>query len=492
VSPGRSSGADGAVTASPDARWAAGFQALDDEVTCDELPVAGTLPGWLGGSLLRVGPARFEAGGRSVAHWFDGLAMLHRFGFEAGRVSYRNRFLRSEAFDASEDGGIRHAGFMTDPCRTLFGRVRSWFRSDATDNASIAVRVVDGIGTAMTETPLAVSFDPATLDTFGRHAWGAGDGGAGSQVATAHPLHDGVGGYTVTVAMGRRSVYRVLLDDGTGAARRVLAEVPCRRPAYLHSFGMSARYLVLTEFPLRVNPLRLKFSGEPFIRNYRWDPAQGTRFTVLDKASGEVVSVATGPARFGFHHVDAHESDGCLCVDLLAYPDATIIERLRLDRLRSEEPLDAVAHLTRFRLPLREPAGRATAEVLCEVPIELPRTDERRRRAGLPAGVVWGNGLTRPGHFIDDVTRIDLRTVPPTVRRWHEPGCYPGEPVFVPRPGGDAEDDGVLLSVVLDAGTTRSFLLVLDAATLIEVARATLPHAMPFGFHGEHVKEKDR
>jgi carotenoid cleavage dioxygenase-like enzyme len=32
-------------------------------------------------------------------------------------------------------------------------------------------------------------------------------------------------------------------------------------------------------------------------------------------------------------------------------------------------------------------------------------------------------------------------------------------------PGGYAEDDGVLLSVVLDAGQRRSFLLVLDAAT---------------------------
>jgi len=78
-------------------------------MTCDELPVTGTLPDWLGGSLLRVGPVRFEAGRRSVASWFDGLAMLHRFGFEAGRVPYRNRFLRSEAFGASEAGGYLHS-----------------------------------------------------------------------------------------------------------------------------------------------------------------------------------------------------------------------------------------------------------------------------------------------------------------------------------------------------------------------------------------------
>ncbi len=32
---------------------------------------------------------------------------------------------------------------------------------------------------------------------------------------------------------------------------------------------------------------------------------------------------------------------------------------------------------------------------------------------------------------------------------WQEEGTYPGEPIFVPRPGGSQEDDGLLLSVVL-------------------------------------------
>ena len=57
--------------------------------------------------------------------------------------------------------------------------------------------------------------------------------------------------------------------------------------------------------------------------------------------------------------------------------------------------------------------------------------------------------------------------------------------MFVTRPGGYAEDDGVLLTVVLDAGAERTFLLVLDAATLEELARADAPHHIPFGTHGE-------
>src|SRR5687767_8950626 len=77
-----------AATAAP-ARH--GFDTLDAETHLDGLPVQGKLPRWLQGSLLRTGPAKWEVGERSVNHWFDGFAMLHRFGFANGDVSYANR-----------------------------------------------------------------------------------------------------------------------------------------------------------------------------------------------------------------------------------------------------------------------------------------------------------------------------------------------------------------------------------------------------------------
>ena len=59
--------------------------------------------------------------------------------------------------------------------------------------------------------------------------------------------------------------------------------------------------------------------------------------------------------------------------------------------------------------------------------------------------------------------------------------------MFVARPEADAEDDGVLLSVVFDSSSGRSFLVVLDAADLSELARAEAPHGIPYGFHGQFV-----
>ena len=68
--------------------------------------------------------------------------------------------------------------------------------------------------------------------------------------------------------------------------------------------------------------------------------------------------------------------------------------------------------------------------------------------------------------------------------RWSDRGLYPGEPLFVSRPGSTEEDDGVLLSVIYDGRTGTSFVVILDAHDLREFGRVHVPHHIPFGFHG--------
>jgi Retinal pigment epithelial membrane protein len=46
------------------------------------------------------------------------------------------------------------------------------------------------------------------------------------------------------------------------------------------------------------------------------------------------------------------------------------------------------------------------------------------------------------------------------------------------------DNDGILLSIVLDGRAGRSYLLALDPRTLEPRARAFLPHHAPCGFHG--------
>ena len=102
-----------------------------------------------------------------------------------------------------------------------------------------------------------------------------------------------------------------------------------------------------------------------------------------------------------------------------------------------------------------------------------------------PYRYAWGCGSDGTG-FFDRIVGADLEDR--TSKVWSEPECSPGEPVFVAAPDSAGEADGVLLSVVLDAARETSFLLVVDAATMEELGRATVPHHIPFGFHGQYAK----
>jgi carotenoid cleavage dioxygenase-like enzyme len=60
----------------------------------------------------------------------------------------------------------------------------------------------------------------------------------------------------------------------------------------------------------------------------------------------------------------------------------------------------------------------------------------------------------------------------------------------VPRPGGSAEDDGVVVATVALADGS-SALVVLDGSSLEELARAALPIRVPYRFHGAFLPARD-
>ena len=456
-----------------------GFQDLDAELEPAELDVEGALPDWLGGSLLRTGPARWDLEAGSVRHWFDGLAMLHRFAFADGRVTYANRFLRSRAFEAAErDGRLAFREFATDPCRSAFKRISTLFdaRAQLTDNGAVNITRLGDEYLALTETPLPVAFDPRTLETVGVR------GEPPADISTAHPHHDPQRGELVGhgIRLGARSSY-VVYAQRDAADRRTVARIPVRRPAYQHSFGLTPRHAVVFEGPFVVNPLGLALADRPFIENFRWRPEQGTRFWVVDRDRGGVAGPWTSEPFFCFHTVNTYEEDGDVVIDLVAYDDASVVPALGLGRLRAGEPVP-VPELRRFRLPLRGP-GRIRGETLSEAPLELPRIDYRRRN-GRPYRTTYGIAADAQPLFAGGILKVDVTTG--EAERWTEPNAFAGEPVYVPRPGAEREDDGVLLSVVLEPDRGASSLLVLDAADLSELGRARVPHHIPFGFHGQH------
>lgn len=473
------------------AQYAQGFATLTEEVALDRLPLRGELPEWLEGTLLRTGPAQWEVGASTLRHWFDGLAMLHAFAFSGGQVSYANRFLRSRAKQAADAAGRQVYGeFATDPCRSIFQRVHALFRPQVTDNANVNVARLGDRFVALTETPMAVEFDPDTLETLGFPRWAPG------HVTTAHPHADRATGEALNYVtkFGPRTAYQVYGMASPGARPRPIATVPASPAAYMHSFGLSERYVVLVEFPLVVHPLDLVLGRAPFAECFAWEPERGTTFTVVERDGGRVRGRFRTDPFFAFHHVNAFEQgDDRLVVDLCAYDDASVVRSLFLDRLRGTAPTGAGvpdSHLTRCEVDLV--SGGVTTTRLSEAPLELPRinygaVNER------PYRWVWGaaRSVGAPADaFIDQLVKVDVDSG--AALTWSAAGCWPGEPVFVAAPGATAEDDGVCLSVVLDGARGTSFLLVLDAADLTELARAEVPHHIPFSFHGQFARRSTR
>ena len=332
----------------------------------------------------------------------------------------------------------------------------------------------------MTETPLPVEFDPETLDTIGHLDYADELKG---HATTAHPHHDRERDELVNyiARFSRVSEYVLYGMPAGSTSRRPIARMPVKEPAYMHAFGMSERFLILAEYPLRVNPLKMAFSGKPFIQNYAWKPRESTKFQVIDRETGALRGTYETEAFFCFHHVNAFERAGGseLVVDLIAYDDPSIIDALYLEADQVRGPIPST-ELRRYVIDLD--GGGVTVEKLAE-DVELQRID-------------YGRHNTRPYRYVycsrsadtwfDQLVKVDVSGGAEAV--WAAPGCHPGEPIFVREPGTEDEDAGVVLSVVLDAAAGRSFLLILDARNFEELARAEAPHHIPFGFHGQFLR----
>ncbi len=471
------------------------FRSLDREVDLAPLPlpVRGELPRWLRGALIRNGPGRFEAPGYQARHFFDGFALLQRFGFSGGSnpaaVMYRSRFLRSPMYQQAMAGRrMTFRQFGAAPARTLVDIVRLLVAPRYSDNAGVNIAPVAGRALALTETPFAVEFDARTLATRGRFDY-PDDEACFGQTTTAHPLHDRVRGELVNMVTkfsGRERHYRFFRIKDGHSRREPIATLPLTHPSYIHSFGMSRRHLVLAEFPLLMDPLRMLLGEESYIGTFRWRPEHGTRVRVIERDSGRVVASVRAEACFAFHHLAAFEDGDELVADLCAYPDHGVIRSFYFDELARSESPRPLSRLVRWRIDLRTGA-LARSEPLGE-PLEFASIAPARE--GLPYRFAYGVGSTsaRKSASYDRLVKADLRDG--STRAWMEDGCRFGEPVFVPNPeradaDTAAEDDGVVLAMAHRDHGDDDALMVLDAATWKECARIVLPGHVPYGFHGK-------
>jgi carotenoid cleavage dioxygenase-like enzyme len=461
-----------------------GFLRNSKECDIERLHVEGNIPDWLEGELIRNGPGQVMVD-KPMRHWFDGFAMLHRFHIANGEVAYRSRYIDCEAYrTAQKEGRITYSDFATDPCRTLFQQLQTIFNPDPkiTDSAKVNVGQIGEKTFAWGEPLMQIQIDPDTLQTVGVYDFGKY---GGNRMTTAHPIVDETGAYNLVVQYGPINFYKIY--EISGEAREI-ASVPVQMPGYMHSFGMSENYFIIAEFPLVVQSIMLLFRAKPFIENFHWKPGMGSRFIIIERKTGKRVSTIKVPSFFAFHHVFAKEKDGLLEVDLCAYDNADIIQHYYKDRLaNAEAPLPKGA-MWRYTLDVLGKKCLGKTE-LANVCLELPVINRAFAHANHAYQYVYGCGVNanRLNEFYNQIVKIDAASG--SFLSWYKEGHYPGEPVFVPSPNAQAEDEGLLLSVVLDTHSSTSYLLILHASNLEQVAKASLPHSILFGYHGTFIHQ---
>uniref|UniRef100_A0A672KYB3 Carotenoid-cleaving dioxygenase, mitochondrial n=1 Tax=Sinocyclocheilus grahami TaxID=75366 RepID=A0A672KYB3_SINGR len=467
--------------------------------------VKGTIPTWIHGSLLRNGPGKFEFGNQHYNHWFDGMALMHRFQIEDGQVTYRSRFLCSDSYTQnSERNRIIVSEFGTlalpDPCKNFFQRFLSRFEMPKpTDNASVNFVKYKGDYYVSTETNCMHRVDPDTLESKQKVDWSKFIAVNG---ATAHPHFDPDGtAYNMGNSYRNKGAFYNIIrvpperdgPEDTLEGAKILCSIAPRdksKPSYYHSFGMSENYVVFIEQPIKMDLFKIvtgRLRGKSLNEGVYWDPNQETIFHLIDKQTGKEMPVKYyTKALSTFHQINAFEQDGFLMLDMCCSDDGQSINNFLIQNLRqSGEALDEMYNTMsrpyprRFVLPLN---------ITSETPLEQnlnTRPDSTATDCKIyntkPYRYYYGCGFR---HLVgDSLIKMDLESK--KFKVWRQPDLYPSEPVFILSPNAEEEDDGVILSVIITPVKDKStFLLVLDAKTFEELGRAEVPVNIPYGFHG--------
>lgn len=433
------------------------------------LKVTGTLPSWLSGILVRNCTVPVYEEGHEDAHFFDGLSMLHSFSIESGKVCYNSRYLQSETLGKviQSDSAFYHREIDLEKTKNI-------------NDAAVNVFKYNNDYVALTETPLPVRFDLNNLATLGNFDF-HDDLPKKNTWESAHPHYCEESNelYNYLIHFGPNTAYVLYKMSKKSSQRTVVARIPVKRPAYMHSFSMTKRYLILVECPLVVNPLRLLFtkisSFASYIRSFTWSPKQGTRFLVVEKNSGKLVSEIKFEAFFSFHHANAYENGHEIIVDLMSN-NYKRLENLLPKAQYNEETMQG---LQRFHLNLTQGTiiHEKALEKAVEFPTIAPHYDGKNYRYLYMVNFKGKDNL---------LIKYDWQQR--TEISWHKRSATIIEPIFVPAPEPRSEDDGVVLTIVSDEKKKSSYLLVLDAKNLQEIARTDLPEMLPNSFHGQFFK----
>ena len=447
-----------------------------EEVDAYELTVlSGEIPKDLDGVYLRNTENPIHAPlGRY--HPFDGDGMLHQIEFRRGEASYRNRFVRTRGFHAEQEAEGSLWGGLADPVglskRPGFGAHGGLKDSSSTDvvvHAGMALSTFYQCGEGY-------RLDPLTLEDLGIESWTPIDG------ISAHPKVDETTGELLFFNYSKHAPYLHFGVVGADNQLKRYIPVPTPGPRLPHDMAFTETFAILNDMPVFWDARLL----ERNIHAVRLHEGLPSRFALVPRAEGG------GPIRwfeaaptYVLHWLNAYEDGDEVILD--GYFQENPTPQPRKDAPPGFEHMLAyldehsfLPKLHRWRFNLK--TGETTEERLCDRILEFGMINGRY------AGRKYRYGystIPEPGWFLfRGFVKHDLETGE-TVDYLLPEGVYASEAPFAPRVDARSEDDGYLVTFLIDERNGTSECAILDAKNLAAgpVCRLALPHKISSGTH---------
>lgn len=457
---------------------------LHEEVDVDELEVIeGEIPADIDGIYLRntENPVHQPLGRH---HPFDGDAMIHQVSISGGKASYRNRFVRTHCFTAEQDAGGSLWGGLMDPHglskRPGFGAHGGLKDTGSTD-------IIVHAGTALAtfyQCGEAWQMDPVTLENLGKAPWGPLDG------VSAHPKVDEDTGECMFFNYSKHAPYMHYgVVDRAGRLVHYVP-IPLPGPRLPHDMAITRNWSILNDMPLFWDRDLL----ERNVHAARIHDGVPTRFALIPRhGEPEDIRWFEASPTYVLHWTNAWEvsdEDGEKVVLEGYYQDKPMPDPIEeageyshMMAYVDEHSFQSRLHRWTFDLATGECHEERLSDRIVEFGMINPDYLMKRSR------YVWST-TTRPGWFLfNGYVRHDTQTGEEQVYKLPD-GVYASESPMVPRAGSSAEDDGYLVTFLIDENTQGSQLAILDASDIARgpIARARLPHKISSGVHATWVE----
>ena len=468
--------------------WKQGYESQPNEYEYVIEDIEGEIPLELTGTLFRNGPGLLDIAGTPVHHPFDGDGMVSAFSFNEGKVHFRNRFIRTEAF-------LQEQAAQKVLYRGVFGTKKpgGWlnnaFDLKLKNIANTGIVYWGDKLLALWEAAEPHRLDPSTLETIGiDHLDGVLKPG---DAFAAHPwidpcceMDDGAPCLVnFRVDPGLSSTITIFEFSPTGKLLRCHAHsIPGF--SFIHDFAITPNYCIFFQNAVSFNPLPFLFGIRGAGECVNFQPDKPTSIIVIprDRHNQEVKTLKV-QSGFVFHHANAFEVEEEICIDSIAYES---LPQVQPDSNYKEVDFNSLdpGKLWRFSLNLVDEtvAKKLIESTCCEFPTLHPDKVGRNYRYLYIGAAHNDTGRNAP---LQAIIKRDLQT---GERQLHSfaPNGYVSEPIFVPKPNAQAEDEGWVLTLVYDGSKHRSKLAILDGQNLAgkAIALLHLTHHIPYGLHG--------